>query len=57
MTPLVYTVAEVCQLLRWSRSTIYRGIQEGTIPVVRTPNGRGVRVPAWWVEEVTRAAA
>jgi excisionase family DNA binding protein len=45
----------VAQLLKWSRSTVYRAIAEGTIPVVR--HGRSVRVLAWWVDEATRRAA
>lgn len=55
MTPLVYTVAEVCALLKLSRSAVYRGIKEGTIPVIR--QGRSVRVLAWWVDELSRRAA
>lgn len=56
MTPLVYTVAEVCQLLKLSRSAVYRSIKEGTIPVIVV--GRSKRVLAWWVDEaVGRRAA
>ena len=53
--PLVYRVHEVAHLLKVSRSAIYRGISDGTIPVIR--QGRSVRVPAWWVTERTRRVA
>jgi excisionase family DNA binding protein len=55
MTPLVYTVAEVAQLLKLSRSAVYRSIKEGTIPVIQV--GRSKRVLAWWVDERTGKAA
>lgn len=47
--PLVYRVPELAELLQISRASVYKGIMEGRIPVVR--NGRSVRVPRWWVDE------
>jgi excisionase family DNA binding protein len=40
--PLLLTVAEVCETLRIGRSTLYRLISEGKIPVVHV--GRAVRI-------------
>ena len=42
-----YTVQEVADLLRISRSLAYRAVRCGDIPCVRV--GRIVRVPADWV--------
>ena len=44
-----YTVQEVADLLRISRSLAYRAVRCGDIPCVRV--GRIVRVPADWVAE------
>lgn len=46
---LVYRIGEVCELLQWSRSHVYRRIADGSIPAVRS--GRSVRIPRWWVDE------
>jgi excisionase family DNA binding protein len=52
---LVYRVSEVADLLKVSRTQVYRLMAAGTIPVIRV--GRAVRVPAWWIEEKTGRAA
>ena len=49
MTPLVYRVSEVCDLLGFSRSKAQRMIAAGEMPVLRYR--RVIRVPRWWVDE------
>lgn len=46
--PIMLRPREVAELLRLSRSEVYRLIERGTIPAVRI--GRSVRVPRRWVE-------
>ena len=56
MTPLVYRVSEVCDLLGFSRSKAQRMIAAGEMPVLRY--GRVIRVPRWWVmDELERSKA
>jgi excisionase family DNA binding protein len=51
--------AEVAEMIGCSRAMAYRLMQRGTIPVVRIPGGKTVRVPREaflkWIEENTRA--
>ena len=49
-----YTVQEVADLLRISRSLAYRAVRCGDIPCVRV--GRIVRVPADWVATAANGA-
>src|SRR5688572_679490 len=52
---LAYRVAEVCVMLDLSKSTAWRMIDAGKMPVLRY--GRTVRVPKWWIDDQTRRAA
>jgi excisionase family DNA binding protein len=51
--------AEVAEMIGCSRAMAYRLMQRGTIPVVRIPGGKTVRVPREaflkWIEKNTRA--
>ena len=51
--------AEVAEMIGCSRAMAYRLMQRGTIPVVRIPGGKTVRVPREafleWIKENTRA--
>lgn len=51
---------EVAELIGCSRAMAYRLMQRGTIPVVRIPGGKTVRVPRAalleWVKSNTRTA-
>jgi len=51
---------EVAALLNISRALAYRWMQDGTLPALRAPVGRVVRVPRAaleaWIEEHTRRA-
>jgi excisionase family DNA binding protein len=51
---------EVAEMIGCSRAMAYRMMQRGTIPVVRMPGGRAVRVPAAalkeWIENNTQPA-
>ena len=53
--------AEVAELLGTSRAMAYRLMQRGTIPVVRIPGGKTVRVPREafmeWIKANTQRAA
>jgi excisionase family DNA binding protein len=52
---------EVAEMIGCSRAMAYRLMQRGTIPVLRVPGGKTVRVPrealATWIKENTRAGA
>jgi excisionase family DNA binding protein len=48
------TVAEVAQVMRVSRMTVYRLVHSGELPAVRV--GRSFRVPERTVHEYLRAA-
>ena len=52
---------EVAKLIGCSRAMAYRLMQRGTIPVVRIPGGKTVRVPYGalmeWVRQNTQQAA
>lgn len=52
---------EVAAALGISRALAYRWMQDGTLPVLRAPSGRVVRVPRaaleQWIETHTRQAA
>lgn len=48
--PRFLTVAEVAELLRVSKMTVYRMVHAGEIPAVRV--GRSFRVPQLAVEEL-----
>jgi len=48
--PRFLTVAEVAELLRVSKMTVYRMVHAGDIPAVRV--GRSFRVPQHAVEEM-----
>lgn len=43
--PALLRGAEVAELTGCSRALAYRLMQRGTIPVIRIPNGKTVRVP------------
>src|ERR1035437_8753547 len=51
--------AEVAEMIGCSRAMAYRLMQRGTIPVVRIPGGKTVRVPResllQWIKVNTRA--
>jgi excisionase family DNA binding protein len=53
--------AEVAEVIGCSRAMAYRLMQRGTIPVVRIPGGKTVRVPRGalqeWIRDNTRAGA
>jgi excisionase family DNA binding protein len=53
--------AEVAEIIGCSRAMAYRLMQRETIPVVKIPGGKTVRVPLAallaWVKENTRMAA
>jgi excisionase family DNA binding protein len=52
---------EVAEVIGCSRAMAYRLMQRGTIPVVRIPGGKTVRVPrgalSQWIKDNTRAGA
>lgn len=58
--PLLLRGNEVAEALGISRALAYRWMQDGTLPVLRAPAGRVVRVPRaaleQWIEENTRKA-
>jgi excisionase family DNA binding protein len=58
---LLLNAPEVASLLTISRALAYRWMQDGTLPVLRAPAGRVVRVPRaaleQWIETHTRQAA
>jgi excisionase family DNA binding protein len=49
-----FTVAEVAEVMRVSRMTVYRLVHSGELPAVRV--GRSFRVPQHAVHEYLRAA-
>lgn len=49
-----YTVAEVAQVMRVSRMTVYRLVHSGELPAVRV--GRSYRVPERAVHDYLRSA-
>ena len=53
--------SEVAEVIGCSRAMAYRLMQRGTIPVVRIPGGKTVRVPRGalqeWIRDNTRAGA
>jgi len=55
---MLLTAQEVAALLRISRALAYRWMQDGTLPALKAPQGRVVRVPRRalerWIEEHTR---
>lgn len=57
---LLLNAPQVAALLNISRALAYRWMQDGTLPVLRAPAGRVVRVPRvaleQWIEENTRKA-
>ncbi|MBM3561292.1 MAG: helix-turn-helix domain-containing protein [Alphaproteobacteria bacterium] len=57
---LLLNAPQVAALLNISRALAYRWMQDGTLPVLRAPSGRVVRVPRaaleQWIEENTREA-
>jgi excisionase family DNA binding protein len=57
---LLLTAHEVASLLSISRALAYRWMQDGTLPALRAPQGRIVRVPRealdQWIAKNTRAA-
>jgi len=59
-TQLLLTAHEVAALLKISRALAYRWMQDGTLPALRAPQGRIVRVPRaaleQWIDRNTRAA-
>ncbi len=46
----LYTIAEVAEILRYSRKTLYRWARAGTLPAVRV--GGQLRVPASAVDKI-----
>lgn len=52
LSPLLYRIPQVAQLLALGRSTVYELIQRGDLPVVRV--GRAVRVRAADLNEWVR---
>ena len=56
--PILLRGEEVAHALQVSRAKAYRMMQRGTIPVVRIPGGKAVRVPRvallQWINEQTR---
>ena len=61
MTDRLLRGGEVAELIGCSRAMAYRLMQRGTIPVVRIPGGKTVRVPReallLWIKDNTRAGA
>jgi excisionase family DNA binding protein len=57
---LLLSAPEVAAMLNISRALAYRWMQDGTLPVLRAPSGRVVRVPRaaleQWIEAHTRRA-
>jgi excisionase family DNA binding protein len=57
---LLLNAPQVAALLNISRALAYRWMQDGTLPVLRAPSGRVVRVPRvaleQWIETHTRQA-
>ena len=53
--PRFLTVAEVAELLRVSKMTVYRMVHAGDIPAVRV--GRSFRVPQQVVDELLTAGS
>ncbi len=53
------TARDVASKLKISRALAYRWMQDGTLPALRSPIGRVVRVPGaaleQWIERNTRA--
>jgi excisionase family DNA binding protein len=45
-----YTVEETAEIFRMHVETIRRGVREGRIPYWRLPGGRGIRIPAFFIE-------
>lgn len=60
MNNLLLTAQEVADLLKISRALAYKWLMDGTLPALRAPVGRMVRVPRAalerWIEENTRSA-
>ena len=46
------TVAEVAEILRLSKMTVYRMVNAGTLPALKV--GRSVRIPEYVVDEYLR---
>ncbi|MBE0660336.1 MAG: helix-turn-helix domain-containing protein [Bryobacteraceae bacterium] len=57
---LLLSAPEVAAILNISRALAYRWMQDGTLPSLRAPAGRVVRVPRGaleqWIETHTRPA-
>ena len=57
---LLLSAAEVAAMLNISRALAYRWMRDGTLPALRAPVGRVVRVPRaaleLWIEKNTRSA-
>lgn len=56
---LLLNARDVASILSISRALAYRWMQDGTLPALRAPRGRVVRVPRaaleQWIEKNTRA--
>ena len=53
--PFLLRGAEVAEMLGCSRAMAYRLMQRATIPVLRVPGGKTIRVPREALEEWIRA--
>lgn len=54
MSPKFLTVAEVAELMRVSKMTVYRMVQNGNLPAIRV--GRSYRVPKSAVDQYLKDA-
>lgn len=48
--PNLYTIAEVAQLMRVSKMTVYRLVHSGDLPAIRV--GKSYRIPVSAVEQI-----
>jgi excisionase family DNA binding protein len=59
--PLLLRGREVAELIGCSRALAYRLMQRGTIPTVRIPGGKSIRVPREalieWIHANTRGSS
>jgi len=59
--PLLLRGREVAELIGCSRALAYRLMQRGTIPTVRIPGGKTIRVPRQalleWIQANTRGSS
>jgi len=55
LEPLLLRGKEVAELIGCSRAMAYRLMQRGTLPVVRIPGGKSIRVPREALVEWIRA--